>query len=175
MFGTATRPEPSTDNYALAHAQRRTWVIGSWAYGAILSVSGAAYVLASAVTGNDPETGAMMTVLGAAIAVVGWLASAPKRFTRKLPKPAMDVNRAEQAIRINKNVVIFSNILMAVILLAATFLAPRGMAPDVLPITAMLSVWAPLVGTLILRATKLLIERRTIYDRWLQARKRGNS
>lgn len=167
--------EATPDNYALAYAQRRTWVLGSWSYGAILAASGTAYVLASAITGNDPETGVFMTVLGGAIAGLGWFASAPKRFSRKIPKPSMDVWRAEQAIRINKPAAIASNVLMAAILLAATFLAPRGMAADVIPITAMLSVWTPLVGALMLRATKLLVERGAIYDRWLQSREPGNS
>lgn len=166
--------EATPDNYALAYSQRRAWVLGSWSYGAIMAVSGAAYVLASAVTGNGPETGVIMAFLGAALAGLGWLASAPKRFTRKLPKPAMDVRRAEQAIRTNKPAVIVSNVLMAVILLAATFLAPRGMAPDVIPVTAMLSVWAPLVGALMLRASKLLVERGTIYEGWLLSRGVGN-
>jgi hypothetical protein len=175
MFGSAAtiRPEPSPDNYALAHAQRRTWVLGSWMYGAILAAAGAAYVLTSMGTGHDPETGTAMTILGAAIAVLGWIASARQRFTRKIPKPAMDVPRAEQAIRINKPVVVASNIAMAAIILALAVLAPRGTAPDVLPILAALSVWAPLLGVLILRSTRLLVERGARYDRWLQNRKRG--
>ncbi len=134
------------DNYALGQAQRRSWVLGSWSYGAIMAASGIAYVLASALTGNDPETGVVMAVLGGAVAGIGWLASAPKRFSRKFPKPSMDVWRAEQAIRTNKCAVIVANVLMPVIVLAITFLAPRGMAPDVIPITAMLAVWPSLVG-----------------------------
>ena len=150
MFGITpkVRPEPTADNYALAHAQRRTWVLASWMYGAIIAASGAAYVLASAVTGNDREIGIGMTIVGAAIAGLGWLASAPKRFTRKIPKPAMDVPRAEQAIRINKGVVVSSNIAMAVIILALAVFAPRGTAPDFIPILAALSGCAPLLGFL---------------------------
>ncbi|MGX9900900.1 hypothetical protein ACW0JT_15390 [Arthrobacter sp. SA17] len=169
-----TAAEATFDNYALAYAQRRSWVVGSWSYGAIIAASGAAYVLASAVTGNDPETGVFMTVLGGAIAGLGWLASAPKRFSRKIPKPSMDVWRAEQAIRINKPTVIVSNVLGVVIVLVITFLTPRGLAPDVIPITALVAVWAPLLGALMLRVTKLLVERGAIYDRWLQSRGAGN-
>lgn len=175
MFGIAptTRLEPTADNYALAHAQRRTWVMASWMYGAIIAASGAAYVLASAVAGHDPETGMGMAILGAAMAAVGWLASAPKRFTRKIPKPAMDVARAEQAIRINKGVVVVSNIVMAGGILAAAVFAPRGTAPDVVPILAALAVWAPLLGFLILRTTRFLIERGPRYELWLQDRSPG--
>jgi cytochrome b len=139
----------------------------------MIAASGTAYVLASAVTGIDPEIGVGMAILGAVLAGLGWLVSAPKRFTRKLPKPAKDVGRAERAIRKNKPAAIFANILMAVILLAMTFLLPRGLAPDVLPITAALSVWGPLYGALLLRVSKLLAERSTIYERWLQSRGPG--
>lgn len=148
--------------------------MSSWSYGAILAAGGIAYVLASAVTGHNPETGVFMAVLGAAIAGLGWLASAPKRFSRNLPKPAKEVWRAQQDIRTNKPAVIVANVLMAAALLALTFLTPNGMAADVLPVTAMLSVWAPLVGALMLRIKKLLVDRGEIYDRWLQSRRDGN-
>lgn len=164
------RPEPSADNYALGYAQRRSWVMWSWMYGAVMAAAGAAYALVAMAAGQDPETGTFMALLGLALAALGWLASAPKRFSRKLPKPAMDVPRAEQAIRINRGVVIFSNILMAVIILGLAFGMPRGLAPDVVPVLAMMSVWAPLVGAGILRTRKLLMERGPRYVRWLQSR-----
>ncbi|WP_309109108.1 hypothetical protein [Arthrobacter sp.] len=166
--------EAPSDNYALAYAQRRSWVMWSWLYGALIAAAGAAYVLASLMTGNHPETGVIMFFLGAALAALGWLVSAPKRFTGKLPKPVKDVWRAEQAIRSNKYMVTFTNIAMAVILLAVTFLTPRGTASDIVPITAMMSVWAPLIGVGILRTTKLLVNRNTLYDHWLQRRGNGN-
>ena len=140
-----------------------------------MAAGGIAYVVASALTSNDPEIGIFMAVLGGGIAGLGWLASAPKRFSRKLPKPAMDVWRAEQAIRTNKPAVIIANALVVPMVLAITFLAPRGMAPDVIPITALLAVWPPLVGALMLRVSKLLVERQSIYERWLQNRGSGNA
>lgn len=171
MFGTtATRAEPSADNYALGYAQRRSWVMWSWMYGTVMATAGATHALVALASGSDPEMGVIMTLLGAALAALGWLVSAPKRFSRKLPKPAMDVPRAEQAIRINRGVVIFSNILMAVIILGFAFGTPRGLAPDVVPVLAMMSVWAPLVGVGILRTRKLLAERGPRYERWLQDR-----
>lgn len=48
------------------------------------------------------------------------------------------------------------------------------MAPDVIPVTAMLSIWAPLVGALMLQVSKLLVERGTIYECWLLSRGVGN-
>ena len=161
------RPEPSADNYALAYAQRRSWVMWSWLYGAILAAAGGVHALVSAATGEDPETGAVMAGLGLALAAVGWLVSAPKRFSRKLPKPAPGVLRAEQAIRTNKGAVVVSNIFMPAAVLAAAFGTPRGLAPDVVPVLAMLLVWAPLIGVGLLRTTRLLRERRPRYDRWL--------
>lgn len=167
---TAERAEPTADNFALAYAQRRTWVMGSWMYGGMIAAAGTVYALASLATGESTETGDGMALLGLALAALGWLASAPKRFTRKLPKPSMDVPRAEQAIRINKGVVISSNILMAVIILALAFGTPKGLSPESIPVLAMTSVWAPLMGVLIMRARKLLMERGPRYERWLQSR-----
>jgi hypothetical protein len=165
-----TATEATPDNYALGYAQRRSWVMWSWMYGGLLAASGAAYVLAALAAGGDPETGAVMTFLGLSLAAIGWLSSAPQRFSRKLPRPAMDLARAEQAIRTNKGAVIGSNILMAVLILVLAFGSPRGLAPDIVPVLAMLSVWAPLTGAGVLRTTRLLVERGPRYERWLQGR-----
>lgn len=146
------------------------WVMGSWMYGGMLAAAGAVYALVSVATGEDPETGVGVALVGLALAALGWLASAPKRFSRKLPKPSTDVARAEQSIRINKGVAIGSNIVMTVIVLAFAFGMPRGLAPDVIPVLAMMWVWAPLTGVLIMRARKLLMERGPRYERWLQGR-----
>lgn len=172
MLNTAAslRPEPSTDNYALGYAQRRSWVMWSWVYGAMMAAAGSAYGLVATATGANPEAGVIMALLGLAVSVLGWLVSAPKRFSRKLPKPAMDVARAEQAIRINKGVAIGSNVFMAVVILGLTFGTPRGLAPDVVPILAMMSVWAPMTGVGILRTRALLAERGPRYEHWLQGR-----
>ncbi|MET0886073.1 MAG: hypothetical protein ABWX92_06445 [Mycetocola sp.] len=164
-----SRPEPSLDNYALAYAQRRVWVFGSWWYGIILATSGAMYALASALMGSDPETGVIMAILGLVIAGVGWVVSAPKRFTRKQPKPAMDVNRAEQSIRINRGIVLVSNVVMlAGIVVLAWIMKPEA-ATEGVPVLAMLAVWAPMCGVLGLRARTLLIERQPRYLTWLDA------
>lgn len=163
----ARQIEPTSDNYALGYAQRCAWIFGSWWYGAILAASGAAYVLASTVTGHHPGTGTVMAVLGLAIAGLGWLASAPKRFTRKRPKPALDVHRAEQAIRINPGIAIGSNALMIVILVTLAFATPRGTAPDVVPILVMMSVFAPMAGIALLRVRAFLVNRQARYAHWL--------
>lgn len=167
--GVRARPEPSLDNYALAYAQRRIWVFGSWWYGIILATSGAVYALASLLMGSDPETGAGMTLLGLAIAGIGWMVSAPKRFSRKQPKPAMDVNRAEQSIRINRGVVLVSNLVMAAVVVALAWIMEPGAADEGVPVLALLTVWAPMVGVLVLRARTLLIERQPRYLAWRDA------
>lgn len=158
------------DNYALGHAQRCAWIFGAWWYGTILAVSGTAYAVTSTMTGHNPETGIIMAILGLAVAGLGWLASAPKRFTRTLPKPAMDVNRAEQGIRITPGIVIVSNTVMIVILVTLAFATPRGTAPDVVPILAMLAVFAPMVGVVQMRTRTMLVERNARYVQWLARR-----
>lgn len=166
---TASRPEPTLDNYALAYAQRRVWVFGSWWYGIILATSGAVHAFASVVMGSDPETGVIMALLGLGIAGVGWAVSAPIRFSRKQPKPAMDVNRAEQSIRINRGVVIGSNVLMAVAIAVLAWIMKPDAAAEGVPVLALLAVWAPMTGVLGLRARRLLIERQPRYLTWLDA------
>jgi drug/metabolite transporter (DMT)-like permease len=170
IFFAKTGPEPTADNYALAYAQRRSWIMWSWLYGAILAAAGAVYAIVSQMVGEDSETGVIMALLGLAFAALGWLASAAKRFSRKIPKPAMDLARAEQAIRINRPVVIVSNIVMAVLILAAAFGTPKGLSPESLPVLAMLSVVAPLLGIGMVRTKKLLVERGSRYDLWLLSR-----
>jgi hypothetical protein len=165
--GARSRPEPSIDNYALAYAQRRVWVFGSWWYGAMLAASGAVHALAAVLTGSDPEMGTVMALLGLGLASLGWILSAPKRFTRKLPKPAMDVNRAEQAIRINRGVVIVSNVVMIAVIVALAWIMKPDRAPEGVPVLAMLGVWAPMFGVLTLRARTLLVERQPRYLTWL--------
>jgi hypothetical protein len=61
-----------------------------------------------------------------------------------------------------------------VILRVITVLAPRGTAPDVIPISTALSVWAPLIGALMLRVSKLLVEDGAILERRLQSRGNGS-
>lgn len=167
MRVAARQVEPSPDNYALGYARRCAWIFGSWWYGAILTASGAAYVLAATATGHHPEVGIVTVAFGLAIASIGWLASAPKRFTRKRPEPALDVYRAEQAIRINPGIVIGSNVLMVVILVALAFATPRGTAPDVVPILVMMSVFAPMMGIALMRIRTFLVNRTARYAHWL--------
>ena len=170
IFFPKADAEPTADNFAIAYAQRRSWVMWSWLHGAIMAVVGAVYALVSLLLGEDPETGTFMALLGLAIAALGWLVSAPKRFSRKLPKPAMDVPRVEQAIRINRGVVIFSNVLMAALILAAAFGTPKGLSAESLPMLAAMLVFAPLLSVGMVRTKKLLVERGPRYDRWLQNR-----
>lgn len=167
--GARSAPEPTLDNYALAYAQRRVWVFGSWWFGIILATSGAVHALTSLLMGSNPETGALMALLGLVISGVGWAVSAPKRFTRKQPKPAMDVPRAEQSIRINRGVVIVSNVVMAAGIAALAWMMKPDAAAEGVPVLAMLAVWAPMVGVLGLRARTLLIERQPRYTTWLNA------
>jgi sulfite exporter TauE/SafE len=139
-------------------------------YGAIMAAAGGAYSLTALAAGVEPGTGVTMIFLGLVLAALGWLVSAPKRFTREIPKPATDIARAEQAIRINKTIVVVSNAVMAAALLGLGFGTPRGLAPDTAPILAMMAVWAPLAGVGMLRTRRLLMERGPRYERWLQGR-----
>lgn len=111
-----------------------------------------------------------MGLLGLVIAGLGWVVSAPSRFTRKIPKPTMNVHRADQAIRINRGVVVVSNVVMAAVIAALAWMMKPEAAPGGVPVLALMAVCAPMLGVLILRARTLLVERQRRYLTWLDVR-----
>jgi hypothetical protein len=66
------------------------------------------------------------------------------RFTRKPPKPASDIPRVEQAIRINPRVVQFAVIGSFVIAAGLLLLTPNGRSPETIPITGVVAAAAQL-------------------------------
>jgi hypothetical protein len=65
--------------------------------------------------------------------------------------------------------VIVSNVLMVAVIAALAWIMKPDSAPEGVPVLAMLGVWAPMLGALILRARTLLIERQPRYLRWLDS------
>ncbi len=78
-------------------------------------------------------------VLGAAISALGWLLTLGVRFSRKLPKPASDIPRVEQSIRINPNVIKVSVIGTVLIAAGLVLFTPNGRSPEVLPIVGLIT------------------------------------
>lgn len=109
----------ATDSRAQAfgYGQRQSWVFWAWWYGATLAIPGAVDAGLSGFLGQESDRGIFLTILGAAGSALGWLLTLGVRFSRKTPKPASDIPRVEQSIRINPGVIKFS--VIGAVLIAA--------------------------------------------------------
>lgn len=157
---------------AFGYGQRRSWVFWAWWYGMTLAITGWVDAGLSGLLGQNMDRGIFIVVLGGIISAVGWLLTLGVRFSKKPPKPASDIPRVEQGIRIAPMVVKFSLIATVLILAALTLLTPRGLSLEVLPITglvaaSLLSITGGMgyTGWLMKNSGKL-------YERWLERRAR---
>ncbi|WP_458781874.1 hypothetical protein [Arthrobacter sp. D3-16] len=153
---------------AFGYAQRRTWVFFAWWYGAVIAIPG---TVDAALSGQDPERGIVTMALGAAISALGWLVTLGVRFTRKPPKPASDIPRVEQAIRINPRVVKFAVIGSFVIAAGLLLLTPNGRSPDTIPITGVVAAAQLSIAGGVAYSGWLLKNSGELYSRWLERRK----
>jgi hypothetical protein len=101
---------------------------------------------------------------------VGWLAAIGPRFARADPKPAHDLARTEQNIRINPRVAIGMVAVMLLIVVALIFATPKGMSPEALPVLALLAVFPVPVAAALLYSTHLHRNRDRLYADWLGRR-----
>lgn len=155
---------------ALGYAHRRARVFWFWWMGMVFAVPGTVQAAVLAGTGQNPEDGLVLAFLGLAISGAGWLMAVGPRFTRSEPRPANDVNRAEQYIRIVPGTVIGMVAAMLVLVAAVMLAAPRGTSPDVLPILAFLAAFPLPVGAGMLYSRHLHRDRDRLYKGWLSRR-----
>jgi hypothetical protein len=123
---------------ATGYAQRRIWVFYAWWWPVIFTAGGLLYALPAAIAGNpqDLETGIIMFILGAVMSVLGWLMSLKPRFSKKEPKPATDMNRVAQALRIHAGVRLVNIIFLGLILIALVF-APNPNKQEILSLAGL--------------------------------------
>lgn len=160
--------EVSTSGLALGHAHRRVRVFLFWWLGIIIAFPGAVYSAVQVATGQDPETGLGITVVGLVVSAVGWLAGLGMRYTKKMPRPASDVSRVEREIRVAKGAAITIPVLMLVIVIALMTLAPNGTSPGVLPVLGFLAAFPfPIAGALLYSRLHLLARREELFGQWL--------
>lgn len=157
-----------TDEQARAYgyAQRRSWIFFAWWYGAVLAFSGMVDAALSALVGQDAERGIAMAILGAALSALGWLVTLGLRFSRKQPKPATDVPRVEQAIRINPGVVWFLVAAAVLIPTALVLFTPKGGSPEVAPILGFIGVCILSLAAGMARSGWLMRNSLNLYRRW---------
>ena len=166
MTDTATDPRAT----AFGFGQRRSWVFSAWWFPAVLAIAGAVHAGLAAALRQSAEIGIVMVILGAVFAALGWLFTTWPRFTRKPPKPASDIPRVEQGIRITPGMIRTMLITSALGIAALLLLTPMGVSPEAVPLVGML-VAAPLgtaaglayIGWLMRNSTRL-------YARWLERR-----
>ena len=164
---------PSTANFpqlALGYAHRRARVFWFWWMGMIFALPGLAQAGVLAATGQSPENGLVLAVLGLVISGAGWLMAVGPRFTRTDPRPADDVNRAEQYVRIAPGTAVGMIAAMLAIVVAIMIAAPRGTSPEVLPILAFLVAFPLPVAAGMLYSAHLHRHRERFYAGWLERR-----
>ena len=168
MTGPGTGVVPREE--AFGFAQRRSWVFSAWWYPAVLAASGAVYAGLAAVLGQSPETGIVLALLGTVLAALGWAVTAWPRFTRKPPKPAADIPRVEQGIRITPLVIRTILIVSLVGLGALVLFTPKGGSPEVLPLLGMLVIWPLGFAAGLAYTRRLMLDSAGLYARWLERR-----
>ncbi|WP_146069263.1 hypothetical protein [Arthrobacter sp. ZGTC412] len=155
---------------AFGYAQRRSWVFVAWWYGATLAIPGAVDAGLSGLLGQDPERGIFMMIFGAVGSALGWLLTLGVRFSRKLPKPASDIPRVEQSIRINPSVIRFSVIGAVLIAAGLVLFTPNGRSPQVLPIVGLIAAAQLSIAAGVAYSGWLLKNSAELYSRWLERR-----
>lgn len=155
---------------AFGYGQRRSWVFWAWWYGMVLAITGLADAALSLLVGQDPSRGIWMILLGAAVSVLGWLVTLGLRFSKKPPKPASDVPRVEQALRINPWVVKGQVGVAVLVGVALVFLTPNGRSPEVLPYVSFVVVAILSLAAGTARSAWLMRHSAELYQDWLERR-----
>lgn len=158
---------------AFGFSQRRSWVFYAWWYPAVLGLSGAVHAGLALLTQGDPELGVVLLIIGAVLAALGWAATAAPRFTRKLPRPAADIPRVEQGIRITPGIIWTVLGGTAVILLLLVLFTPKGASPETIPLLGLLAAFAGGIAIGLAYTRWLMKNSEDLYGRWLQRNQPG--
>lgn len=168
MTGPAMGVVP--DGTALGFAQRRSLVFSAWWYPAVLGISGVVQAGLALALGQSGETGNVLAVLGAVGAAAGWALTAWPRFTRKPPRPASDIPRVEQGIRITPGMIRTILIASALGVGALVLFTPMGGSPESLPLLGMLVIWPLGLAAGLAYTRRLMMNSAGLYARWLERR-----
>ena len=158
------------DGTALGFAQRKSLVFSAWWYPAVLGFSGVVQAGLAVALGQSAETGVVLSILGAAFSAVGWALTAWPRFTRKPPKPASDIPRVQQGIRITPGMIRTILIATAVGVGALMLFTPQGGSPEMLPLLGMLVIWPLGLAAGLAYTRRLMMNSAELYAQWLKRR-----
>ncbi len=163
-----TAPSVESRAQALGYAQRRSWIFYAWWYPAVLAIAGTAQAGTSLLVGGDPELGTVLVIIGAVLSGVGWVATAAPRFTRKAARPATDIPRVDQGIRITPGIIWTLLAGTAAIVLALVLFTPKGSSAEALPLLSLPVSFAAGIAAGLGYTRKLMMHSESIYARWLQ-------
>lgn len=158
------------DATASGFAQRRSWVFSAWWYPAVLGVSGAVQAGLALALGQSAELGIAMAILGATCSALGWALTAWPRFTGKPPKPASDIARVEQGIRITPGMIRTILIVSALGVAALVLFTPKGGSPESLPLLGMLAIWPLGLAAGLAYTRRLMMNSAELYGQWRERR-----
>ncbi|WP_045729638.1 hypothetical protein [Pseudarthrobacter chlorophenolicus] len=168
MIGSAPPLEPRAE--ALGFAQRRSWVFYAWWYPAVLGLAGVVHVFLALLVGADPELGTVFLIIGAVLSALGWAVTAAPRFTRKDPKPASDIPRIDQGVRITPGIIWTILCGTAVIVLALVLFTPKGATAEAAPLLSLPVSFACGVAGGLAYTRTLMVNSGSMYSRWLHRR-----
>lgn len=163
---TAVATDPRAE--AFSYAQRRAWVFFAWWYGTVIAVPGAVDAALSGLLGQDTERGIIAMALGAGLSSVGWLVTLGVRFSRKLPKPATDIPRVDQALRTNPPAIKLSVIVSVLVVAALILFMPEDKYQELLPIIGFVAAALASVTGGMAYSASLLKNSGELYARWLE-------
>lgn len=158
---------------ALGFSQRRSWVFYAWWYPAVLGLSGAVHAGLALLNQTDPELGVVLLIIGTALSVLGWAVTAAARFTRKLPRPATDIPRVEQGIRITPGIIWTVLGGTALILLLLVLFTPQGGSPESIPLLGLLAAFGGGIASGFAYVRWLMKNSEDLYGRWLERNESG--
>ncbi|MDE8667189.1 hypothetical protein PY310_01165 [Pseudarthrobacter sp. H3Y2-7] len=165
-----TRTATDARATAFGFGQRRSWVFSAWWYPAVLAMAGTVHAGLAAALGQSAEIGVVMMVLGGIFAALGWACTAWPRFTRKPPKPASDIPRVEQGIRITPGMIRTMLIASALGIVALVVLTPMGGSVEAVPLLGMLVAVTLGVAAGLAYTGRLMKNSAEVYSRWLDRR-----
>lgn len=169
-IGQLRAGSPSTAAVAFGYAQRRSWVFFAWWYPSIIALGGALHALLALLLGQDPELGTSALIIGLALAGVGWVCTIKPRFTRKAPKPASDIPRVEQGLRISPTISWTILAGGAVLVLALVVFIPQFATAGEIPLLGMLIAWPAGASAGIAYVHWLMKNSPRLYAQWLGRR-----
>lgn len=108
-------------------------------------------------------------ILGFVTSGLGWLVTCRARFSSKLPKPAADAARLEQAIPMYPIALKVCLIITAVLVAGLALFKPGGTSPEGIPLLGVVAAAAGLsIAAGMAYSGRLMTNSSELYGRWLE-------